>query len=888
MTLAAGSKLGPYEIVSPLGAGGMGEVYKARDTRLERTVAVKVLPDRLSSSSEVRQRFEREAKTISQLSHPHICAVYDVGNQDGVEYLVMEYLEGETLFDRLAKGPLPLDQTLRYGIEIADALDRAHRQGIVHRDLKPGNVMVTKSGVKLLDFGLAKAMAPAKPLSSLTALPTAFGSPNLTQEGTILGTFQYMAPEQLEGKEADARSDIFAFGAVLYEMVTGNKAFTGHSQASLIAAILEHEPAPISSIQPMSPPAFGRLVKNCLAKDPEERLQTAHDVSLELKWIAEGSQAGVPATVASRRSRRELAAWAAAAAAVVIAAWMGFSRLRPATISPTRILRTNILLPERVLVNNAVISSDGSRIAFSGTDPSGKVQLWVRPLDSYDAAALPGTEGAILPFWSPDSRNIGFFADKKLKRVEASGGTPLALYDVDGVGGAWAPNGDILFTAPSGPILRLPASGGNAVPVTKVDASRRETGHRYPFFLPDGKHFLYLALNLAGNSRDPANRIWVGALDGSAAKPLIAANFNPQYADGFLLFIRGGDAGGSLLAQPFDPVRLETKGEPATLVSQLGLYGDVLGFGDFSVSASGTLVFDAFRFVTRLEWFDRQGKQTGVFGEPATHFNARISPDGSHVAFDVYDTSTNLTQLWVGDVERGVSSRLTSGPGSNSGPVWSPDGARIAFQTDRKHQADIYARPWSGNGAEEAITDEDGQKIPNDWSPDGKSILALDREASGARLMRMVAMPSSGQGKPLALTSRMANDFGVTRFSPDGRWVAYDLDESGRREIYVISFPDGQGKIQISSSGGVNPRWTRGGREILYSSFDNKVMAVDIDAAHGIHAGTPKPLFSLPEGAGFGWDVSPDGQRFLFNVPVIKSSAIPLSVVQNWAAGLKK
>ena len=886
MTLASGSRLGPYEIGAPIGAGGMGEVYKARDARLDRTVAIKVLPDRLSSSAEVRQRFEREAKTISQLSHPHICAVYDVGNQDGVEYLVMEYLEGETLSDRLARGPLPLEQTIRYGIEIADALDRAHRQGIVHRDLKPGNVMLTKSGVKLLDFGLAKAMAPAKPQSSLTALPTAIAGPNLTQEGTILGTFQYMAPEQLEGKEADARSDIFAFGAVLYEMATGKKAFTGHSQASLIAAIMEHEPAPISTIHPMSPPAFGRLVKNCLAKDPEERIQTAHDVALELKWIAEGSQAGVPATVVTRRNRRELAAWAIAALATAVGVWFALTRSRSAPAAAPQIQKMSILLPEKIVLNNAVISPDGSRVAFSGKDSSGKVQLWVRPLDSYAARPLAGTEGGILPFWSPDGRFIGFFADKKLKRVESSGGGPLVLYDVDGLGGAWAGNGDILFTEPSGPIYRLPLAGGKAVPVTKLDASRGETAHRYPFILPDGKHFLYLAMKLAGGRNDPANRVWVGSLDGGASKPLVATNFNAQYGDGYLLFIRGGDFGGSLLAQPFDLARLETSDQPVTVSDQVTLYGDFLGFGDYSVSRNGTLILDSSLLVRQQEWFDRKGSQTGVFGEPAPLFAFRISPDGSRVAVTVYDAGTQTSQIWVGDATRGVRTRLTSGPSSNSGPVWSVDGSKIAFQSDRKHQADIFVRAADGSGTEEAITDEEGQRIPLDWSRDGQIVYG-DREAAGSRLMQISCLSLTPPRKPFTILPRSPNDFGLVRLSPDGRWMTYDVDESGRNEVYVVSFPEGRGKVQISNNGGVGPKWTRGGKEIVYSDFDGNLMSVDIDAGRGIQAGTPRRLFRLPENT-FGWDPTADGERFLVNVPVIKSSSAPLNVIFNWSAGLRR
>jgi len=887
MPLQAGSRLGPYELVSPLGAGGMGEVWRGRDTRLARDVAVKILPAGFAEDEQFKARFEREARTISSLNHPHICTLFDVGEQDGTHFLVMELLEGEPLAERLQKGPLPLEQVVRYGAQIADALERAHRQGVVHRDLKPGNVVLTRTGAKLLDFGLARSTAGAAPVSGSTEMATEVRP--LTTAGTVLGTFQYMAPEQLEGGDADARADIFALGVVLYEMATGRRAFEGKTRASLIAAILSSEPAPISQVSPMTPPALDRVVRTCLAKDPEERWQSAGDVAKELRWIAEGSAAGVasPATVSSRRRNRERLSWALAALAVAAAVWLGSSRLRMAPPPADRALRTNVLLPEKVQLNVAAISPDGSRIVFSGVDQTGKIQLWVRPLDAYAATPVAGTEGGIMPFWSPDGRFIGFFADKKLKRIEASGSPPIVLHDVDGVSGAWAPSGDILFSAASGPVLRLSSSGGMPVPVTKIDASAHETTHRYPFFLPDGRHFLYLALNAAGNSRDPANRIWVGSLDGSPGKPVIQANYNAEFADGFLLFIRGGDLGGSLLAQPFDPARLETSGEAVTVTEQVSLYGDYLGIGDYSVSRDGKLVFDAFRLQTRLEWFDRTGKQTGSFGEPAPHFNARISPDGSRIAFDLYETGTQTTQVWVGDLARGVETRLTSAPSSNSNPVWSPDGSRIAFQSDRKHQADLFLRPASGSGADVAATDSESQSTPQDWSADGRFIVYADREGAGNRLMQLSILPVTPPGQPFTLVPRALNDFGAVRFSRDSRWVAYDLDESGRREVYVVSFPDGQGKLQISSAGGVRPKWSRGGREILYTAFDGRIMAVELDASRGLRASTPKALFPLPEGA-FNWDVSGDGERFLVNVPVIKSSSVPLSVVVNWTAGLKK
>src|SRR6266536_3147581 len=667
MTISSGSRLGPYEVLTPLGAGGMGEVYKARDTRLERTVAVKVLPKHLSESSEVRQRFEREAKTISQLSHPHICALYDVGNQDGVEYLVMELLDGETLADRISRGPLPLEQVLRYGIEIADALDKAHRQGIVHRDLKPGNVMLTKSGAKLLDFGLAKFQPAARDAtSSVSRLATeAQASQPLTERGTVLGTFQYMAPEQLEGREADARSDIFAFGALLYEMATGKKAFAGKSQASLIASILSAEPPPISTIAAMTPPALDRVVKTCLAKDPDDRWQTAHDVMLQLKWIAEGgSQAGVPAPLVARRRSRERIAWAVAAIlalATVALAFALFARPRPLL----RAVRSSILPPEKTtyhFISDAggppAVSPDGLQIAFTARDSTGKASLWVRSLDSPAARALAGTDGAMYPFWSPDSRNIGFFADAKLKKIEAAGGPTLALCDAaDGRGGTWNKDGVILFEPHfSEPLFRVAATGGKPAPMTKFDESRRETTHRFPAFLPDGKHFLYEAGSHNVGTESELHAIYLGSLGGEASKLLVNARSKALYAAGHLLFVRQK----TLMAQPFDAKSGKLSGDPFPIV---GNVQDDPGFftAVFSVSDNGVLAYqetggsiDQFQ----LTWFDRGGKKLESLGPKGPLWSPRISHDGRRVLFAIGDPG----DLWLEDMARHVSTRLTFDP----------------------------------------------------------------------------------------------------------------------------------------------------------------------------------------------------------------------------------
>jgi Tol biopolymer transport system component/tRNA A-37 threonylcarbamoyl transferase component Bud32 len=875
----------------------MGEVYKARDTRLERTVAIKVLPEHLSTSPESRQRFEREAKTISQLSHPNICALYDVGNQNGAEFLVMEYLEGETLAERLLKGALPLDQTLRNGMEIAGALDRAHRAGIVHRDLKPGNVMLTKSGVKLLDFGLAKLVAPVTdPITGLSMLPTTPQGSNLTAQGTILGTFQYMAPEQLEGKEADTRTDIFAFGSVLYEMATGKKAFSGSSQASLIGAILHTEPPPISAIEPMSPPALDRVVKTCLAKEPDDRFQTAHDAKLQLQWIAEaGSQAGVPAPVAARRKSREKVAWGSAALLFVLAALATFGYLRRTPVE-ARAIRSFLLPPEKTEFNfrdvncgSLTISPDGRYVTFATKGPQGKPVLWLRALEESNARPIPGTDGATFPFWSPDSRMLAFFADGKLKKVDLAGSPPLAICDApNGRSGGWNRDGVILFSSDTqAPISRVAASGGAATSMTQLDTSRGETTHRWATFLPDGEHFLYMAGGHNTGSRSETNAIYIGALNSTEKKLLFQSRSNVAYASGHLLYMREG----VLVAQSFDPRVGRLRGGPVPVSEGVQYEGGYFR-GNFSASENGLLVFGSGDFgpTSRLQWFDRAGKP---IGEPVGELEVytgplAISPDGKRIAAEIEDSNTGLPNIWLYDA-RGVKTRFTFG-GAAKFPVWSPDGTRIAYaKSDKPSRWDIVVKPSSGGGQEELLHTHPALAGPTDWSRDGR-YLAITAAAIGGRPRPEIWMlPLSGDRKAYKF---LTGDFALTgsNFSPDGRWFCYTSDESGKSQLYVVAFPGPGGKWQVSTGevfgngGGI---WTRGGKEIEYLTRDLDLVSVPVNPGPaGLEFGSPTVLFRTDNWATGG--VAPDGGRFLGGVRPDVANKSRLALVTNWTTGLDK
>jgi Tol biopolymer transport system component len=890
MSLSAGTKLGPYEIVSPLGAGGMGEVYRARDTRLDREVAIKVLPEHLSSSPELRQRFEREARAISQLSHPHICTLHDVGNQDGVEYLVMELLDGESLADRLLKGPVPPDQVVRFGIEIADALEAAHRQGIVHRDLKPGNVMLTKSGVKLLDFGLAKHRAAAvqSEISQLSSMPTE-ASPvkALTEQGTIMGTFQYMAPEQLEGKEADARTDIFAFGCVLYEMATGRKAFTGKSRASLIGSILKEEPAAISSIAPMTAPALDRLVQTCLAKEPEDRFQTAHDVKLQLQWIAEGgSQAGAPAVVVARRKSREKLAWGIAAAAILaaIALGVGFVRRAP---KAAELIRFEIPQPAGLSTIGAPkVSPDGREVAFVGTDAQGKNQIWLRSLDGLKARPLAGTDGVttnVRPFWSPDSRYLAFFVGNQMMKIPVDGGPPQKICDSPTEGdGTWSEDGVILYDGTTAdPIRRVPASGG--VPKAEIDGKKAGLSNLgWPQFLPGGKKFVFVG----SGGKDADNGIWLGELGTGKFRKIVSGLSRVEFAPpGFLLFVRET----TLVAQRIDPSSGALRGDPVPVADGLGISS--VGQADFSASRNGVVVYRAgLSQESRLEWVDLETGRAETGSSPGDGNSPALSADGRWLAVDRSEGKSQ--NIWVRDLKRGVSSRFTAASQPDLNPLFTPDGKNVIFSRDTGAGKWEIVSKSVDTGQERIVVPAALIEIPLAISPDGRSLLyAVRRESQTGHLvfgLFVMDLAKGGAGK--AYSPSEFSEFAGS-FSPDGRWLAYQSNQSGRPEVYVQSFPEPGRKWQISTEGGTEPAWSPNGRDLYYVSRDQKLMKVEVKTGAGFDAGIPQALFPMPLAPVVTRNhlvLSPDGKRFLVMAPAGNESATPMTVVVNWNAAVGK
>jgi serine/threonine protein kinase len=905
--MTPGTKLGPYEILSPLGAGGMGKVYRARDTRLDRTVAIKVLPEAFTHDSARMARFSREAKLLAALNHPNIASIYGLEDSGSTHALVMELAEGPTLADRIKQGPLPIEDVLKIARQIADALEYAHEKGIIHRDLKPANVKVAADDtVKILDFGLAKAMETELSAAELANSPTI--SRMATQAGVLLGTAAYMSPEQAKGKPVDRRADIWAFGCVLYEMLTGKKAFDGEAVTDTLAAILTKEPD--WTLLPSATPARVRvLLQRCLQKDSKQRLRDIGDARISLDEVLSGAPESAPSLVAAPPVWRRALTWVVVALAIGFAVF-AWAPWRSATMpGPTDTMRLLIPLPDNLALSSGsfAVSPDGRQLALAAVGSDGVQRLWVRSLDSLETRPLSGSESTNSPpfFWSPDSRFIAFDAGGKLKKIAISGGPAESICDVNAtvVGGSWNRDGVIIFGSNVTGLKRVSSAGGSASPLTVLDTSRQEIRHSMPMFLPDGRHFIYLRRS---NTPEKSG-IYIGSLDAKpeeqSSKLLVASLYGAVHVpsadpdSGELLFVQDG----VLQARRFDARRLKLAGDPVPLAEGLGT---AISFGSFSASNNGLLVYRAFGGgFAQPTWYDRQGKALGTTGEPGNFFvSVELSPDGTHAAVSEIDTRGQLPAIWLLDFSRGTSTRFTFGSASAVDAVWSPDGKRIAFASNRGGTGnfDLYQKPASGTRDEELLLKSNVSKYPTSWSRDGRFLLYTEVDPKGKG--GLWVLPLTGEKKPFPFLRPefIETDTGG-QFSPDGRWVAYISDESGREEIYVRPFsPESgetsagaEGKWLISNGGGNQPRWRGDGKELYYTAPDGKLMAVEISTNTRFQAGVPRVLFqaapTMTSPFGYSqWSVTADGKRFLIPAPAAHSEQAPFTVVVNWPALLKK
>jgi Tol biopolymer transport system component len=883
--------MGSYRILSLLGAGGMGEVYLAHDSKLGRDVAIKVLPSAFVHDPERLARFQREARMLASLNHPNIATIHGLEHSDGTHYLVMELVAGETLAERISKGALPVEDALRVAEQIAEALEAAHEKGVIHRDLKPANVKVTPEGrVKVLDFGLAKAFAGESGQDLADA-------PTLSQEGRILGTPAYMSPEQARGKAVDKRTDIWAFGCVLYELLTGKQAFCGGTLSDTIAAVLEREPD-WQALPAATPVKIRDLLQRCLQKEPQRRLRDIGDGRIEIEDALNFPRGAEQTASLSRKGRLSNArlAWSVGAlllVGLIVALALGaFAYFRRAP-EGTEAVRFFVPLPEKWRLQSwdalgagmaalLAVSPDGHRVAFAAVGADGKSLLWVRSLDSLTAQALAGTDYASSPFWSPDSRFLGFFAGGKLKKIDVSGGPPITLCDApNGRGGTWNRDGMIVFAPTSYAALqKVSAAGG--VPTAATVLGEDERTHVWPFFLPDGRHFLYRVVSV-GSMAGPT---YLASLDSAERKLLLTADStNVVYSQGHLLFLRET----TLMAQPFDARQFVLTGDPFPIAEQIQVQNAV-PYGLFSASENGVLAYQTGTAATgsALVWFDRTGKQIGVLGDSAGYRDVELSPDGKRASVTILDRG--LEDVWLYDVARGLRIRLTFGQADQRVSTWSSDGSWLVFDSNRKGHYDLYQRASSGAGAEEMLLEDNLNKVPLSWSPDGRFFLyASSGSPTGNDLF---VLPLTGDRKPFPfLQTQFFEGFG--QFSPDGRWVAYHSDESGKNEVYVAPFPGPggkPGKRQISTGGGTVPRWRRDGTEIFYLAPDNKLMAAAVNGrGSSFEVGTVKPLFQTRATGPYNeYDVAPDGRRFLINSAPEQTSSAPITVVVNWTAGLKK
>ncbi len=895
-----GQIIAQYKIIEKLGEGGMGIVYKALDTKLDRFVALKFLPSHLAASEQDKARFIQEAKSASALNHPNVCTIHDIQEHEGQIFIVMEFIDGQTLQEK--KLTLTQKQAIEYGIQIADGLAAAHEKGIVHRDIKPENIMIRKDGiVQVMDFGLAKLA----------------GSSRMTKMGSTVGTLGYMSPEQVQGQDSDHRSDIFSFGVLLYEMLAGRSPFNGAHESAILYEIVNVDVPPPSSIKPEIDVELDRIVLECMEKDPNERMQSIKQVAIDLnRFKRTSSRTRMSKTFStgsvSKMSKESIShsdsettsgrlifgmnrlPWIVATVCFVSSVMFGVMFFRSSP-NERNTIRSVISPPEKAIFSffgnssgPPAISPDGKRIAFVARDSSDKRHLYVRSLDALDAQPLAGTEGALHPFWSPDNKFIGFVAQGKLKKIDVSGGSPITICNAgDSRGSSWSNEGMIVFSPGAGnPLFVVSASGGTPTVITNLDSMRKETTHRWPFFLPDGQHFLYFARTVATGAQGEGDAIRVASLDGKVNKILLNASSNAVYASGYLLFVRGS----SLIAQRFNIHSLELEGEATAIVQGIA-YDPSIHRGLFSASENGIMVYQTgnVQIGSKLSLADRSGKALGMVGDMGEYSGFRISPDGQRIALSVFDQKSRNNDVWIYEISRGLKTRFTFDPAAELNPVWSPDGNQIVFLSNRKGKADLYIKSSSGAASEEVLLETGEGKDPTDWSSDGKFLaFTVNAGPQTQEDIWILSLNHEGAGEKRKAIPFLQTEFreGEARFSPDGHWIAYSSNESGQAEVFIRPFPGSGGEWQVSTAGGFTPSWRRDGREIYYISNDRKLMKADITVKGStVEVSSVHSLFEMREEF---YDVLADGKRFILDFPVETQITSPLTLIVNWNAELKK